>query len=41
VLVPALVQAYEKSGKDDTAYASLGDAINILKTGIIVAVKIR
>lgn len=31
VLVPALVQAYEKKGKDDTAYASLADAINILK----------
>jgi acyl-homoserine lactone acylase PvdQ len=31
VLVPALVQAYQKSGKDDTAYASLDNTINILK----------
>jgi acyl-homoserine lactone acylase PvdQ len=32
VLVPALVQAFEKSGKDDPAYASLGGVINILKS---------
>lgn len=31
VLVPALIDAYEKSGKSDTAYALLADAINILK----------
>jgi acyl-homoserine lactone acylase PvdQ len=30
-LVPALVQAFEKSGKDDPAYASLSDVINVLK----------
>ncbi len=31
VLVPALIQAYEKNGENDTIYASLAEAINILK----------
>ncbi|HEX5151644.1 MAG TPA: penicillin acylase family protein [Parafilimonas sp.] len=32
VLIPALVQAFEKGVKDDTVYTSLEDAIHILKS---------